>query len=172
MLFQGVKKINGNSCNVHNNIYNCSDMERNDNEFEDWHKPLYKKDPESMPVKFPRPPKRFETNFLQKLDSRTRSWKILNASFTEVCADLGGQEGLSHIQQTLCERYVFLEFFLKTMEARIAAQPKNSAKLISRWIQALNSLLGLSKTLGLERRTRQIENLQSYIGKDKTKCQK
>jgi len=138
-----------------------------DEKFENWHKePEYDSDGEEIVhTKFQKPPLRFENNFLQKLDCRTVAFKVLTESFNEVAEDLGGKT--SHIQSALIERYVFLEYFLKSLEAKIATNPKKSSRLIARWVQSLNCFLGLSKTLGLERRAKKIENLSSYVLKNK-----
>ena len=140
-----------------------------DEKFENWHKPVeYDADGEEIvQTKFQKPPLRFENNFLQKLDCRTVAFKVLTESFNEVAEDLGSKTSLSHIQSALVERYVFLEYFLKSLEAKIATNPKKSSRLIARWVQSLNCFLGLSKTLGLERRTKKIENLSSYVMKNK-----
>jgi hypothetical protein len=63
----------------------------------------------------------------------------------------------------LCERFVFLEFTLQNLEEKIAKNPKGADEFISKWIQACNSITGLAKTLGLERRARTVSNLREYI---------
>ncbi len=142
-------------------------QKRNAEQFENWEDAKYKDDPDSIPKKFKRAPKRYQTGFLAKLDGRFITYKELKSSFDEVTGDLGGAEGLSHVQVCLVERFVFLEFVLRQIEQRIATEPKKSAKLISRWVQALNSLIGLGRVVGLERRARKVASLQAYVkGKD------
>jgi hypothetical protein len=138
-------------------------------DFEDWHKPIYTEDPDHVPVKFQKPPKVFEQGFLQKLDGRTVAFQALNDSFNELTADLGGVKGLSHIQLCLVERFVFLEYFLKSLEAKIASSPKKSSRLIARWVQSLNCLIGLAKCVGLERRVKTVTNLKDYVLSKKSK---
>lgn len=131
--------------------------------FENWHKPEYEEEPDYAPKHFLRPPIKYETNFLAKLDKRTDAYHLLNNSFQDIMSDLGGGESLSHVQKCLTERFVFLEYVLRTIELRIASAPKKSTKLISRWIQALNSLVGLGRTIGLERRAKKVVNLAAYV---------
>jgi|GEM_PF-2040353 len=130
---------------------------------ENWHKPEYEEDPDNAPRTFKKPPKRFETGFLAKLDKRTEIFQLLKTAYDEITSDCGGAENLSHVQLCLAERFTFLEFVLRGLERQIAENPKKSETILSRWIQALNSLTGLAKTIGLERRAKKIANLQTYI---------
>ena len=107
--------------------------------------------------------KKYEPGFLVRLDMRLQTAQILNSAFQEVVDDMGGIENLSHTQLALAERFVFLEYVLRRLEERIALSPKKSAKLISRWIQGLSSLTGLARAIGLERRTKKVKCLESYI---------
>jgi hypothetical protein len=130
---------------------------------ENWHKPEYNEDPDNAPRTFQKPPKRFEANFLAKMDRRTEIFQQLKTAYDEITADCGGAENLSHVMLALCERFVFLEFTLQNLEARIADNPKNADEFISKWIQACNSVTGLAKTLGLEKRVRKVKNLREYV---------
>jgi hypothetical protein len=134
-----------------------------DEKFENWHKPEYDEDPDNAPRTFQKPPKRFEANFLAKMDGRTEIFQQLKNAYDEIVADCGGAENLSHVMLALCERFVFLEFTLQNLEARIADNPKNADEFISKWIQACNSVTGLAKTLGLERRIKKVKNLREYV---------
>lgn len=112
-------------------------------------------------------PKKYKVGFLQKMDGRTEACKMLRSSFNEILSDLGGSESLSHVQLCLVERFCFLEFVLRRLEYKIANEPKQSSKLLARWVQSLNSLVGLGKSIGLERRAKKIDSLQSYVKKHK-----
>jgi hypothetical protein len=130
---------------------------------ENWHKPEYDEDPDNAPRTFKLPPKRFEANFLAKMDGRTEIFQQLKTAYDEIVADCGGVENLSHVMLALCERFVFLEFTLQQLESRIASNPKGADEFISKWIQACNSVTGLAKTLGLEKRVRKVKNLREYV---------
>jgi predicted RNA-binding protein Jag len=106
-------------------------------------------------------PKRFERGCLKKLDQRTELAKRLNAVFQTIIDDLGGLDTLSHTRVALVERFVWLEHTLQLIEQRIATQPKRSEELLSKWIQGLNSLQGLAKTIGLKRERKTID-LERY----------
>ena len=134
---------------------------------EDWHEPIYEEDPDNAPKKFKKPPTKYETNFLAKMDSRTVVFRELKNSFDEVLADLGGRDNLSHVQYCLVERFTFLEFTMRHLEHRISKNPKKNEVLLGRWIQALNSLTGLARTIGLKRNARKIDCLESYVREKK-----
>ena len=115
--------------------------------------------PLSLPVKY-------EKGFLKKLDARTEIYQLLHSAYKEIVTDLGGEDRLSHVQTCIVERFVFLEAVLRTWELKIVENPKESEAMVSRWIQALNSLSGLAKTIGIERQTKKVVNLRSYIDKN------
>jgi hypothetical protein len=112
-------------------------------------------------------PAKYRAGFLNEMDGRTRTFEKLHAAHCEILTDLGGADNLSHVQKSLVERYVFLEFFLRNLESKIASESKESGELLGRWVQAVNSFLGLAKTIGLERRAKKITNLSTYIKEQK-----
>lgn len=112
-------------------------------------------------------PKRFERGCLKKLDQRTELAKRLNSAFETIIDDLGGLDSLSHTRIALVERFVWLEHTLQLIEQRIATQPKRSEELLSKWIQGLNSLQGLAKTVGLKRERRTIDATDYVRGRGK-----
>jgi hypothetical protein len=109
-------------------------------------------------------PTEFQPGFLSKLDGRTEISRLLNGNYQAIVADLGGEAEQSHIKLALVERFTFLEAVLCGIESQIAlartvkgkagqaAAVKLESELIGKWIQAVNSLTGLAKTLGIERR--------------------
>jgi len=110
-------------------------------------------------------PGKFQQHFLAKMDARYGLVKELKSSYEELTNDLGGLDGLSHIKRTLAERFVWLSAVLRGIESRISEGDEvQSAELLGRWIQGLNSLSGLAKTLGIERLARKAD-LQHYIDK-------
>jgi len=101
--------------------------------------------------------------FLQDIDGRTKIYELLREAHSEILQDLGGEDNLSHVQRCLVERFTFLEFTLRSIEQKIASNPKESAEMLSRWIQGLNTLSGLAKTIGLGRKGKKVASLQTYI---------
>lgn len=97
-------------------------------------------------------PKKHEPGFLERLDRRTELSKVLRANRDAILDDLGGEANLSKINQSLVERFVFLEAVLGRIETDMAHDIKRFDELLGKWIQAVNSLTGLAKTLGTDRK--------------------
>jgi hypothetical protein len=143
---------------------------RGDNAFEqeDWHKEIYEEDPDNAPKLFMNAPKKYEKHFLDKLDKRGQCYNLLKTSFDEITNDLGGEETLSHVQLTLIERFCFMEFVLRLKEIEMAkpyedGDKEKFGKQVASWTQSINAMIGLAKTIGLERRAKQVANLRDYV---------
>lgn len=107
---------------------------------------------------------KYRPGFLENIDARTHLYELLHTAHNEVLNDCGGKEQLSHVKLCLIERFVFLEHTLRRIEREIAVKDIiKSTEQLSRWIQALNSIIGLAKTIGLERRGKKVVNLKTYI---------
>ena len=106
-------------------------------------------------------PSRYELGFLDKLDKRTEVYALLKSAFDELTTDLGGSAELSHVKRCLCERFVWLEFVMRKLEYQMST--KNSLKWMAKWTHSVNALLGLAKTLGLNRKVKKIESLSAYV---------
>ena len=106
-------------------------------------------------------PDKFRIGFLSELDKRTNVFQILKDRYATVIDDCGGEAELSHVKKSLIERFVWLEAVLQDMEIRMASGelPKDA---VSKWVQAVNSLVGLARVLGLERVTKSVD-LESYL---------
>jgi hypothetical protein len=103
-------------------------------------------------------PGKYERGFLAKLDGRSEIAQRLRDNYEAISDDLGGVTELSHVKAALVERFVFLEAVLSKIEADMANHPAETQELLGRWIQAVNSLTGLSKVLGLDRRSKNVWN--------------
>ena len=98
-------------------------------------------------------PAKFQTGFLSELDGRTELAKALRANYDSIVADVGGQSEISHVKGALIERFVWLEGILQTIEHEMVSGVTTKTEAIGRWIQAVNSLSGLAKVLGVERKS-------------------
>lgn len=108
-------------------------------------------------------PERYEVGFLREFDRRTELYQRLSTIYETILEDVGGAESVAHTRLALIERFVFLEAVLQELEQEIAKNPKASEEKLSRWIQGLNSLTGLAKTIGLDRKVKTV-NLKAYVG--------
>jgi hypothetical protein len=108
-------------------------------------------------------PEKFEPGFLREFDQRTALFQRLNGIYQEIIEDVGGIASITHLKLAMIERFVFLEATLQRWEQDIAKNPDETALLVSRWVQAVNSLQGLAKTIGIERRARPAGDLRAYL---------
>jgi hypothetical protein len=112
------------------------------------------------------PPAKFSPNFLAKMDRRFALARELETAYQELISDQGGIENLSHAKKALCEKFVWLECILRKTESQIASSDEDSEQitvLLSRWIQAVNSLQGLCRQLGIERKAKRVSSLETYV---------
>jgi hypothetical protein len=97
-------------------------------------------------------PATFKPGFLSTLDGRTEVAKALRQNFDEIVSDIGGLDGVGHVKRALIERFVWLEAILQTIEHELVHGQINKAEALGRWVQAVNSLSGLAKVLGVEKK--------------------
>lgn len=108
-------------------------------------------------------PEKYEAGFIRRLDKRTEVYQQLRSTFERIANEAGGKEQLTHTRLALIERFVFLEAALQAWEKRIVENPEHCDDLIGRWIQAVNSLTGLAKLIGLERSKKNTIDVKDYI---------
>ena len=105
-------------------------------------------------------PAKYSNGFLDNLDGRLGIARELRQRFAELTGDLGGSANLSYAQRSLCERALFLEFWLARQEATLA----NGGKFeVGPWVQATNSLQGIFAKLGLKRVAKDVPHLEDWI---------
>jgi hypothetical protein len=105
-------------------------------------------------------PEQFQTGWLDALDGRMALAKDIRARYRALTDDLGGADALSYAQRSLCERALWLEFYLAEQERDLATGGEFDA---GRWTQGCNALLGLFSRLGLKRKARDVPTLREYI---------
>jgi hypothetical protein len=106
-------------------------------------------------------PDRYAPGYLDKLDGRTAIAADMRARWHDLTNDLGGADHLSYAQRSLVERALWLEHWIAGQERELAeGRDADTGRLT----QATNALLGLFRTLGLERRSRDVTpDLATYI---------
>lgn len=106
------------------------------------------------------PPAKFTTGWLSQLDGRTGVAQVMRERYNAFTDDLGGAETLSYGQRSLVERALWLEYWLAQQEQNLATGADFD---VGKWTQAANSLQGILTKLGLERRSKDVPNLQDYL---------
>ena len=105
-------------------------------------------------------PAKYGSGFLDNLDGRLGVARELRGRFEALTADLGGVDNLSYAQRSLCERALFLEFWLARSEATLA----NGGKFeVGPWVQATNSLQGIFAKLGLKRVAKDVPSVTEFL---------
>jgi len=109
-------------------------------------------------------PEKFKAGFLSTLDGRTELARALRDNYQNIVNDIGGKEDIGHVKSALIERFVWLEATLQTIEQDMATGAVERGESVGRWIQAVNSLTGLAKVLGIERRVpKPCIDLKAYV---------
>lgn len=96
-------------------------------------------------------PENFEPGFLAQLDQRSKVTIALRTNYDTIIDDLGGPDAVSHIKAGLVERFVWLHAVLQSLEHELVSSPEMQVELLGKWSTLINSLLGLARTLGIER---------------------
>ena len=103
---------------------------------------------------------KFANGWLDGLDGRLGLARELRQRFETLTNDLGGSDSLSYAQRSLCERALWLEYWLATQEKDLA----NGGEFdVGKWTQATNSLQGIFAKLGLKRVPKDVPDLQDWI---------
>jgi hypothetical protein len=105
-------------------------------------------------------PTSFHHGWLDALDYRTAMAKEMRERFVALTNDLGGVDSLSYAQRSLCERALWLEFWLASQERSLAAGSEFDA---GKWTQACNALQGIFTKLGLRRVPRDVPDLSQWL---------
>lgn len=108
-------------------------------------------------------PARYEAGFPWRLDRRCKAVREMAADLVTLWQDLGGMGTLSTQERALCERVVYLR---RRIIAHETAVMRDQKPLMTHGEHAncCNTLVGLLKTLGLERRALNVGTLKDYIG--------
>jgi hypothetical protein len=115
-------------------------------------------------TKLQSPPDRYSQDWVSKLDNRTRLASVVNERLQLLSADLGDWENLSYQRRSLIKRVVWTEIVIEQAEAALS---RNEEVDQGKLTQAVNSLIGLLKTLGLDRVPRDVHSLADLIERAK-----
>lgn len=111
-------------------------------------------------------PDNYSHDWLERLDGRTRLAQSVRARYDALSTDLGGHDSLSYQRRSLAKRALWQEAVIEQMEAELA---RGKDVDLGRMTQAVNSLQGLYKTLGLDRVARDVPSLNDFLAKRKAR---
>lgn len=110
-------------------------------------------------------PEKYTPGFIEKLDRRFASTKVVIPRFDELTAHLGGIENLSYQQRSLAERSIWLEYWLAQQESALAMGKPFE---VGKWVQGTNALVGLFSRLGIEKKQRPVKRLHELLASSNT----
>jgi hypothetical protein len=103
----------------------------------------------------------YKPDFVGRLDGRTKLADVIPQRIESIETDLGGSDGLSYARKSLVRRAVWLEAVeFETYEQNLG---KDRTIDLGAYTQAINSLLGLFRLLGLERRQKPARSLREVM---------
>jgi hypothetical protein len=105
-------------------------------------------------------PDSYSANWLQRLDKRTKIARAVLSRIAELESDAGGADSLSASRRSLIRHAAWLDALVDSHELRLASGQEIDS---GAYTQSLNSLIGLYRLLGLERRTRRVETLRDLM---------
>jgi len=103
-------------------------------------------------------PGKFSPRFWEDSDSRIGVVKLIRRRVELLKAHAGGHESAQ--RDLLCQRCAFVSLILETLEVE-AAEGKGLD--LGSYVQGVNCLQGLLRTLGLEKRVKSAGGLQAYL---------
>jgi hypothetical protein len=105
-------------------------------------------------------PDSYSSNWLSRLDKRTKIARAVLARIADLESDAGGAEVLSAARRSLIRHAAWLDCLVDSHELRLAS---GEAIDTGAYTQSLNSLLGLFRVLGLERKTKSTRTLRDVM---------
>lgn len=105
-------------------------------------------------------PPKYSADWLEKLDGRTTLARAVNDRFHSLTQDLGGKDRLSYQRLSLCKRIVYMECIIEQQEAGLSRGEEVDQ---GRLTQAVNTLIGLLKTVGLDRQAKDVPDLATFM---------
>ena len=105
-------------------------------------------------------PETYSSDWLARLDKRTKVARAVLARVTELESDAGGADALSAARRSLIRHAAWLDALVESYEMKLAA---GEAIDVGAFTQSLNSLLGLLRLIGLERRQKKVASLRDVM---------
>ncbi len=100
---------------------------------------------------------RFVPRFWDQADSRLAIIREIRHRMERLQQDCGAD---SYQKELLCQRTIFIVCKLETMETCAVETGQFDTGV---YCQAVNTLIGLLRSLGLERKAKKVDDLQSYV---------
>ncbi|POP52983.1 hypothetical protein [Zhongshania marina] len=103
--------------------------------------------------KIQEPPHKLSGNWIKDLDGRTELAQTMRANYLEMTNHLGGDGVLSYSQRALVEQALWLQYWLRQENAKMANGGEYDVGKVT---AASNSLQGILMKLGLRKQARDV----------------
>jgi hypothetical protein len=104
-------------------------------------------------------PAKYSEGFLEEMDGRTEISRNLRHRLNALVSDLGGFDGLSYQERSLCKRVIHLERQVERFENTLV---QGGSVDYTQYFSMINTLSGLFSKIGTKRRIRPI-SLSDYM---------
>lgn len=105
-------------------------------------------------------PEKYRPGFVDEIDRRTVLGRAVSERLAALETDQGGAEAMSHARKSLVRRAVWLEILVESHEVKFA---DGEGLDVGAYTQALNTLLGVYRALGVERRRKPVKGLRAAL---------
>lgn len=105
-------------------------------------------------------PENYSSDWLARIDKRTKVARAVLTRIEALEADAGGAESLTAARRSLIRHAAWLDAIVESYEMKLAAGEQID---VGGHTQALNSLLGLFRLLGLERKAKPVRRLRDVM---------
>ena len=105
-------------------------------------------------------PDSYSADWLQRLDKRTKIARAVLSRIGELESDAGGADTLSSVRRSLIRHAAWLDALVDSHELRLASGERIDS---GAYTQSLNSLIGLYRLIGLERRQKNVRSLRDVM---------
>lgn len=106
----------------------------------------------------------FRPRFWEDSDQRCAVVRLIRRRYELLKEHAGGNESFQ--RDLLCQRLAFVSIILETKEVTAA---EGGDLDLGSYVQAVNALVGLLKTLGLDKRMKTVSDLKSYLAEKSSK---
>ena len=112
-------------------------------------------------------PNKYQEHWLGTLDCRTKLFFNTNETYQRIILDLGGFENISRIEQSLIERFVYVEFLIRKLESE--GTNGDEQEFLETYLKLSNSLNSISAKLGCAKRSSGVSELSKIVNAQKEK---
>jgi hypothetical protein len=105
-------------------------------------------------------PDGYSSSWMKRIDKRTKSARAVLNRIADLESDAGGADGISHAKRALIRRAAFIEAVCEGHELRLL---KGEEIDVGALTQATNTLLGIYRMLGIDRRLKTVRSLRDVM---------